>query len=237
MPSIKERISGMKYANAIRTRSLQAALLATALVFSAGCNRQQQPQQQARTDQQIASDIQSKIAAESALNGQAIQVNVANGVATLSGTANDEASRALAANDAGNVDGVKTVINNLTVAPPPQPQQAAALTPAPAPERKKAAERRKKQREEKEIAQAPAEAPQPAVPAAAPVQQPVPPPPPPQPVAKTITIPAGTIVPVRITEGLSSQTAQPNQVFHGSLAGDLIADGMVAIPHGASVVG
>jgi len=56
-------------------------------------------------------------------------------------------------------------------------------------------------------------------------------------VAKTVTIPAGTIVPVRITEALSSKDAQPNQVFHGSLAGDLIADGMVAVPHGASVTG
>jgi hypothetical protein len=56
-------------------------------------------------------------------------------------------------------------------------------------------------------------------------------------VAKTVTIPAGTIIPVRITEALNSQNAQPNQVFHGSLAGDLIADGMVAVPHGASVTG
>jgi hypothetical protein len=42
---------------------------------------------------------------------------------------------------------------------------------------------------------------------------------------------------VRITEALSSKDAQPNQVFHGSLAGDLIADGMVAVPQGAEVVG
>jgi hypothetical protein len=51
-------------------------------------------------------------------------------------------------------------------------------------------------------------------------------------VAKTVTIPAGTIIPVRITEDLSSKTAQPNKAFHGSLAGDLIAAGMVAVPHG-----
>ncbi|MCL6464030.1 BON domain-containing protein [Pseudacidobacterium ailaaui] len=223
----------MKQAEKIRTRGIQAAILTAVLLAGAGCQRQQQPQPQARTDQQIASDIQAKIAAESALNGQPIQVSVSNGVATLSGNANDEASRALAANDAGSVDGVKTVINNLTVAPPPQPQQAAA----PAPERKLEPERKKKHREQ-EVAQAPPPQPAPAAPVTqAPPPQPAPPPPPPQPVAKTVTIPAGTIVPVRITEGLSSQTAQPNQVFHGSLAGDLIADGMVAVPHGASVVG
>ncbi len=216
-------------------RGFHAALLTTALLLGAGCQRQQQPEQQVRTDQQITSDIQAKIAAESALNGQPIQVSVANGVATLSGNATDEASRALAANDAGSVNGVKTVINNLTVAPPPQQAAAPAPVPAPAPERKTSAERRKKNREQ-EVAQAPA----PAAPQPAPtpqVQQTAPPPPPPQPVVRTVTIPAGTIVPVRITEGLTSQTAQPNQVFHGSLAGDLIADGMVAVPHGASVTG
>ena len=50
-----------------------------------------------RNDQQIGSDIQAKIAAESALTGQNIQVNVANGVATLNGKVDNDASRALAA--------------------------------------------------------------------------------------------------------------------------------------------
>ena len=50
---------------------------------------------------------------------------VNNGVVTLSGTAADPASRALAGNDAGSVPGVKTVVNNLTVLP----QTASATTP------------------------------------------------------------------------------------------------------------
>jgi BON domain len=188
-------------------------------------------------------DVQARISAESALNDQNIQVAVANGIATLSGTANDEASRALAGNDAGSVDGVKTVVNNLTVEAPKQ--AAAPVVAAPA------AEKKRKHREEKQVAEAapppaPVPAPEPApptpaLPAPAPVdQQPTPPPapaPPPPPIAKTVTIPTGTIVPVRITDALSSKDAQPNQVFHGSLAGDLIADGMVAVPHGATVVG
>jgi hypothetical protein len=218
-----------------KPRSLRAALLAAALLFAAGCSKQQTAVQPARTDQQITNDIQSKITAESALNGQNIQVAVANGIATLSGAANDDASRALAGNDAGSVDGVKTVVNNLTVEPP---KQAAAPIAAPPPVEKK------RKHKEKEVAEVAPPAPPPApVPAPAPVEQqapppaPAPPPPPPQPVAKTVTIPAGTIVPVRITEALSSKDAQPNQVFHGSLAGDLIADGMVAVPHGATVTG
>jgi hypothetical protein len=214
-----------------KTRPLQAALLATALLIAAGCNRGQAPVPAARTDQQITNDIQAKLSAESALNGQNIQVAVANNVATLSGAANDDASRALAGNDAGSVDGVKTVVNNLTVQPP---QQATVPAPVPPPVEKK----RKHREEAAQVAPPPAPVPAPApVEQQAPPPAPAPPPPPPQPVAKTVTIPAGTIVPVRITEALSSKDAQPNQVFHGSLAGDLIADGMVAVPHGASVTG
>ena len=218
-----------------RTQGLQAALLAGALLFAAGCKKEPVAAQSPRTDQQIASDVEAKIAAESALNGQSIQVAVANGIATLSGAANDDASRALAGNDAGSVDGVKTVVNNLTVQPP---KQAAMAPVAPPPQN---VEKKRKHHEEKKVAEATPPPPPPVTPA--PVEQqtppptPAPPPPPPQPVAKTVTIPAGTVIPVRITEALSSKDAQPNQVFHGSLAGDLIADGMVAVPHGVSVTG
>src|SRR5260370_39771330 len=70
-----------------------------------------------------------------------------------------------------------------------------------------------------------------------PVEAPAPPPAPPKPVIKQVTLPASTIVPVRITETLDSKTAQPNDVFHGSLAADLGTQGVIAIPHGAEVVG
>ncbi|HYK36149.1 BON domain-containing protein [Alloacidobacterium sp.] len=220
----------------MKMRVLQTALLASALLLAAGCKREQAAVQPSHpTDQQITNDIQGKISAESALNGQNIQVGVTNGIATLSGIANDDASRALAGNDAGSVDGVKTVVNNLTVAPK---QTAVAPAPVPPP-----AEKKRKHHEEKQMAEsAPLPPPEPAV-APAPVDQPAPPPapapppPPPQPVEKTVTIPAGTIVPVRITEALSSKDAQPNLVFHGSLAGDLVADGMVAVPQGVTVTG
>ncbi len=54
---------------------------------------------------------------------------------------------------------------------------------------------------------------------------------------KTVTIPAGTVIPIRMSDALDSATTQPNSVFHGSLAGDLVVDGMVAARQGASVVG
>src|SRR6266702_2503099 len=107
---------------AVNTKSsvpmLVAATLFVLLTFNLGCKRQantaaQQPAP--RTDQQITNDIQAKINGESALNGQAIQVAVQDGKATLVGQVGDGASRSLAANDAGSVDGVKTVVNNLEV--------------------------------------------------------------------------------------------------------------------------
>src|SRR5580692_10740959 len=180
-----------------------------------------------RSDQQIGSDIQAKIGAESALNGQNIQVSVANGVATLDGKVDNDASRALAAADSASIDGVRTVVNNLVVAP----ARAAKVAPPPP----------VKERRHKEVAQAAPPPPPPPPPAAAPAPDPVqvvaPPPPPPPPVVKTVTLPAGTVIPIRMTDTLDSASTQSNSVFHGSLAGDLISDGMVVAKSGAAVVG
>jgi BON domain len=175
-------------------------------------------------DQQISSGIQAKIAAESALNGQDVQVTVANGVATLNGKVTNDASRSLAAADSASVDGVKTVVNNLVVAP------ARVAKAAPEPRRRR------------EVAQAMPPPPPPSSQAGAPAPPPMqmvapPPPPPPAPVVKTVTLAAGTVIPIRMTDTLDSQTTQPNSVFHGALAGDLIADGMVVARSGASVSG
>jgi hypothetical protein len=239
----------MKTQSVIR-RSIPLAVLTGLLVLSAGCKNpfvhedqpapaaQQAAQETApapapvaqpapppaRDDQQIGSDIQAKISAESALNGQNVQVNMANGVATLTGKVNNDASRALAAADSASVDGVRTVVNNLVVAP----AQTAKVPPPPM----------RKRREVAQVAPPP-----PPPPAAAPAPQPavqeVPPapPPPPPPVAKTVTVPAGTVIPIRMSDTLDSATTQPNTPFHASLGGDLIVDGMVVARSGANVVG
>lgn len=202
------------------------------------------------TDQQITTDVQTKIHNEPALAGQNIQVSVANGIATLSGNVSDDASRALAGNDSGTVPGVKTVVNNLTVQ---APQQGTALTPqsAPAPvvpvsKPEKRPEYKPKEAKEHRDRRASAPKPPPApmpppAPEMAQAASPAPaaplPPAPPQPVVRQVTLPAGTIVPVRITEELNSKTAQTNDAFHGSLAADLGTQGVIAIPRGASVVG
>jgi hypothetical protein len=174
-------------------------------------------------DTQIGTAIQAKITAESALSGQPIQVNVVNGVATLNGKVDNDASRALAAADSASVDGVRTVVNNLVVAP----VRAAKVAP---------------ERRRREVAQVAPPPPPPSAEVAPPPQAvapppPPPPPPPPAPVVKTVTLAAGTVIPIRMTDTLDSQTTQPNSVFHGSLAADLIVDGMVVARSGASVQG
>jgi len=52
-----------------------------------------------------------------------------------------------------------------------------------------------------------------------------------------VTIPAGTTLPIRITQTLDSATTQQGDSFSGTVATDIIIDGVVAIPQGAAVSG
>ncbi len=52
-----------------------------------------------------------------------------------------------------------------------------------------------------------------------------------------MTIPSGTTIPVRITQTLDSATTQQGQSFSGTLATDVIVDGLVAIRQGTNVSG
>lgn len=223
----------------MRTTRLSVAFAIALLVSVAGCRQTPAPP----TDQQITASVQARLQAESALAGQNIQASVDHGVVTLSGTAADAASRALAGNDAGSVTGVKTVVNNLEVQP--APTTAAVETPAPAearPVRERPVERRRDVRRSKPAEKKMAEniPPPPPPDQPAPVvakTTPPPPPPPPQPVVKTFVFPAGTAVPVRLSELLDTKTAQPNDTFHATLAADLVRDGVVVVPRGTPVLG
>src|SRR5437763_173820 len=99
-----------------RTRIVPAFLLAVALmIFASGCNKDQSANP--RNDSQLAADITNKINSDANLPNKAISVGSSNGVVTLSGTVGSESERLAAANDASQVDGVKTVVNNLVVSP------------------------------------------------------------------------------------------------------------------------
>jgi outer membrane biosynthesis protein TonB len=213
-----------------------AAVLALAVSF-AGCKRSTPPPD----DNALSSAVQNRIASDDALKPESIQASVQNGVATLNGTVSSEAARSLAASDAAQVAGLKTVVNNLTVQQPaPSPVAAATPPPEPArPETKKAKPAPKPRVEP--VKHTPVHTPAPIERVPPPVEQaqatPAPPPPPAAPTFRDVTVPSGTTVPVRITQTLDSATTQQGDSFSGTVATDIIVDGLVVIPQGTAVSG
>jgi hypothetical protein len=107
---------------------------AAALLTLAGYKSLEKPVSAARSDTQIAGDIQTKLSAEPAFSGAAspdVRVAVTNGVATLSGQAPDDHTRLMAATDASKVDGVKEVVNNMTLLDAQPKNQNTSACPVP----------------------------------------------------------------------------------------------------------
>jgi hypothetical protein len=213
------------------------AALTVALIF-AGCKSA------APDDATLNTQVQSKLFSDQGLRGEPIQTAVAGGVVTLTGTVSSDTARSSAGSDAGQVAGVKTVVNNLTVqaaatsvASPPAPEP---MQPAPAPSQKLAKPSASKPQQPPPapiVRNAPPMPQQAPVAQSAPPPQPQAPPPPPQPVVHNITLPAGTPIPVRITQSLDSGTTQTGDKFTGAIASDIVVDGMVVLPQGAPVTG
>src|SRR5579875_3747107 len=226
-----------------------AAAVVSLALASSGCKKAAPP-----TDDALTSAVHNQLASDSALSTEPpIQATVQNGVVTLNGSVSNDTARTLAAEDAAKVPGVKTVVNNLTVEPP---AAAAAVTPPPAPapapqETRKPSPSRERAAEGKADKQK--AAPVVRESAVKPVQQanvvPPPPPgenmapavshpaPPPPPAFVNVTIPSGTAIPVRVTQTLSSATAQIGDSFSGVVTSAVVIDGVTAIPAGTPVTG
>ena len=106
------------------TKRVSIVLIAAvlALAVAVGCSR-------GRSDAQVIGEVVTRINSDPKISEKRISVMSSNGVVTLSGSAATEEERAQAANDAAQVEGVKTVVNNLLIAAPPS-LQASALPPA-----------------------------------------------------------------------------------------------------------
>jgi hypothetical protein len=181
-------------------------------------------------DAQVTSDIQAKFAADSGLQGKQLAVNSANATVTLSGTVDNAAERDAAGKYAASEPGVKTVINNLEIASAQAPAASQpASAPEPAPRKSSHAPKHRKSEAPAEMAQAaspaPAAAAQPPEAAAQPAATP---PPPPEP--RKVTVPSGTVLPVRLNDPIDSATAQVGDTFHATLDAPVAVDGEVAIP-------
>src|ERR1700685_1361556 len=85
------------------------ALLLSVLAVAVGCTK-------AANDAQITGNIQTKLSADSGLQGKQLAVQAENGTVTLSGVVDDENQREAAARYAASEPGVKQVVNNLQVA-------------------------------------------------------------------------------------------------------------------------
>ena len=207
-----------------------AALLVLGVVC--GCSR-------APNDAQVAGEVQGKIYADSNVPTKGITVASANGVVTLSGAVSSDAERLAAASDAAQVAGVKTVVNNLQVAPPataeaqPAPEPEAAPEPSRAPaHRHRTSPKVYSDRPVTVASNTPAPAVTPSAPAPAPVMPPQPPPPP-----KPVTIPDGTVVQIRMIDSIDSATNQPGDRFRATLDTPITLDDQVIVPQGADIEG
>jgi hypothetical protein len=198
----------------LRTWSISALLL---LTLVAGCA------QGTRTDAEIAADVQSKINSDANIPNKTISVNASSGTVTLSGTVGSEMERLAAANDAGQVAGVKTVVNNLQVGNtsgmantvPSNTNAGSNSYPAPA-RRTTATTTRNTSSSGNNMASAPA---------AVPVTQ------------ASTTVPVGTEMTVRLNDEISSERVSAGDTFTATLDAPVYVGNNIAIPARADVSG
>jgi hypothetical protein len=217
----------------------------------------------APNDQQIVSSIDAKLYQDPDLKTLSINVASKQGVVTLSGTVNAPVEKLAVEDLARKTDDVKQVVDNLAVASAsseaaasaPSSDQANANTPrhhksgqsgtyaatenqtAPAAHEPQSAAPPTSDSSGQAQASPQQPAPdsslqaQPGGPgASAPATAAAPAPPPPE----RVTIPAGTLVQVRMIDSVSSDTAQPGEVYKASLSDPVMVDGQVVIPRDAT---
>ena len=227
----------------VSTQFFRHVTIASALLLTGVLSGCKTSTPDAPTDASMNAALQSRLSSDPGLAGQPLQASVANGVATLSGSVASEAARSLAANDASQVVGIRTVVNNLSLGVPPT-TPAVVVAPqtvpvAPIPERTHAARIAPPPPAYREPAPIDRRGPQYAAnqQQSQADRQPPPPPPPAAPAFRNITVPSGTGLPVRVTQTLDSESTQPGTTFSGVIANDVLVDGLVAFPSGTRVSG
>jgi len=201
--------------------ALLISLLLILVLALAGCTRGG-----GRTDAQIASDIQSKIGADLRLANKQISIQTKDGVVLLTGRVDTEAEKKMVETYAAGVEGVKTVMNNIEVAPaaaqaPPTPEPPAPTPPAARPAAKKPAT---------PAATAAPPAPAPAGPTApAPAATP--------PAEERVTMPAGTELTIRMIDSVDSEKNKVGDRFRATIEMPVVIEGKTVVPKGADVEG
>ncbi len=225
-------------------RNLWVVLFSLAL-FAVGCSRVG-----THSDAQVASDVQNKINGDNNVPDKQLGVSANNGVVTLNGSVSSDAARNAAANDAAQVEGVKTVVNNLQVSPTTaseqntQPQEQANNNPPPPVRESRPSPRT----HERATTSRPSSSSsnnnsngdnglRTTVPSTSnDLAQNTPPPPAPTPTPK-VTVPAGTQISIRLNDEVNSEKAQVGDLFHGSISAPITIDEQTVIPTTADVEG
>ena len=204
-------------------------------------------------DKAIVSEVQAKLFEDPVLKTRDIRVTAEKGVVMLAGTVATELEKAAVERFASRAKGAKQVVNQLAVVPttataappsaaetpaataaPETPAPVATTAPAPAPA--PAAQPRATRRRERAAAPAAAEpvaasetaavpAPAPVARAAeapAPVRQP-----------EHVTIPAGTVITVRMIDRIDSSRNRPGEEFAATIDAPVVVDDRVVIHRGA----
>jgi len=218
------------------------SVLLLALLAVTGCTRFG-----ARADSQVTSDVQSKLNSDSNIQNKQIAVSVDKGVVTLSGTVASDLERMAAANDAGQVEGVKTVVNNLqtsnasTSSPmsasnmdnmPGMDTNAAPAPPARAPHRALATRSTPARSSSTKPTNNYSEENGPTSNSMASSAAPAP-----APEIVKVTVPSGTRMSIRLSDALSSETNKVGDTFRGTLDNAVSQEDKVVIPRGADVQG
>jgi hypothetical protein len=213
---------------------LQVPIFALALLLAA-CNLGKP------NDAAITTDIKAKMFSDPALKSANVDVSARNGEVTLTGQVPDDSARLAAYKLASEAKGVSKVNDQMTIqsaqaAPPP----AAIQSPAPAessePVARKSPPRKHAPSQPAGAAEAasgaaaaaaasvdsPATAAKPATPAAPPAPQP-----------RTVTVPSGSIISVRMIDSINSAVNKTGQAFKASLDAPIVADDRVVVPKGA----
>jgi BON domain len=208
--------------------------LLLALMLAWGCTKP-------TSDAQIASDVQNKINSDSNVQNKNITITSDKGVVTLTGTVNSEMERAAAGNDAGSVEGVKTVINNLQLASASTPASGDMMSetqpreePAPAASSRRATSTRGRNtayrnRINQTRPTASTSSTGLGSNAVAPAPAPVRP--------ATVTISERTPISARLIDSISSETAKEGDTFRASLDNPIVVDDRVVIPEGSEIEG
>ncbi len=193
------------------------------------------------SDESLVTAIQSKLNADDTTKAANIKVDVKNGAVTLSGDVPNSDVELEAIKVANATPGVSGVNDQMKVnaaaansatstsavnSTPPTPPSSGSYPPvssAPASASTAAAP----------PAATPAPAPAAVPEATAPEPVASEPPPPPRPT--TITVPAGTRLQVRMTDGIDSRNNTVGQTFSGSLDSPLVHGNRVVVPAGSPV--